>query len=117
MTAWHSYRQQPRQNLTLELVCTVTAFPAAKVAWGREAGGEVAVERYRVELHEDQEDQDTVRHLLLIDNPSQEVRPGLTAGESETIFSLPQDLQGSFVCSARNSLGLTRKRISIAGRN
>ena len=86
VTAWHSYSQQPRQNLTLELVCTVTAFPAAKVAWAREAGGEVAVERYRVELHEDQEDEDTVRHLLLIDNPSPEVRPGLTAGGSDQYF-------------------------------
>ena len=73
VTAWHSYSQQPRQNLTLELVCTVTAFPPAKVAWSREGGGEVAVERYRVEYHQDRENQDTVKHLLLIDNPAQEV--------------------------------------------
>ena len=74
VTVWQSYSQQsPHHNITLELVCTVTSFPAAKVDWSREGGGEVPVERYRVEYHQDQENQDTVRHLLLIDNPSQEV--------------------------------------------
>ena len=74
VTVWQSYSQpSPQHNITLELVCTVTAFPAAKVDWSREGGTEVVVEKYRVEYHEDQENQDTVKHLLLIDNPSQEV--------------------------------------------
>ena len=74
VTAWQSYSQQSsHHNITLELVCTVTAFPTAKVDWSREGGGEVVVERYRVEYHQDQENQDTARHLLLIDNPTQEV--------------------------------------------
>ena len=41
----------------------------------------------------------------------------MTALRSQEIFDLclPQDLQGSFICSARNSEGLTRKKISMAG--
>ena len=88
VTAWHSYSQQAPHNLTLELVCTITAVPPAKVVWSREGGGEVEVERFRVEYHEDRENQDTVKHLLLIDNPTEEVRPGLNCGVTGNVFSL-----------------------------
>ena len=77
MTAWHSYTHHQNTSNTLELVCSVVAFPPAKVDWTREGGGDVGLERFRLEYHEDQTDQDRVRHVLIIDNPRQEVSHSL----------------------------------------
>ena len=71
VTAWHSYTHH--HNTTLQIVCSVASFPPAKVDWTREDGEDVKMERFRVEFHQDPENQDKVLHVLIIDNPTQQV--------------------------------------------
>ena len=50
----------------------------------------------KVEYHEDAETRDRVKHVLVIENPTQ------------------QDLGSTFICAARNKVGQTRKLIRVA---
>lgn len=98
VTGWHSYTHNKR-NVSLELVCSVTANPPAKVDWSRQAEKESNndMDRFKVEYHKDQAARDRVKHILVIENPTQE------------------DLDTVFICSARNKAGLTRKLIHVSG--
>ena len=49
----------------------------------------------QVEYHEDGETKDRVKHVLVIESPTQE------------------DLSSAFICAARNKVGVTRKRIIV----
>ena len=59
----HGYLHQPG-NVSLELICTVQAFPRASVKWLREDRKDISMEITRVE--ETGED----RHVLLIHRPT-----------------------------------------------
>ena len=89
-----SYQHRARGGSSLELVCTVEAVPAARVEWWRsgmslaglgEVGGRAKVE-YR----------EPGRHLLTLDNPTEE------------------DL-GVYSCSANNTEGEARATIDVSG--
>lgn len=90
VTGWHSFTHN-KHNITLELVCSVTANPPAKVDWSRQAEKEGSndMDRFKVEYHEDGETKDRVKHVLVIESPTEE------------------DLSSAYICAARNKVTRT----------
>ena len=62
----HGYLHKP-QNVSLELICNVDAFPRASVMWLRTDHKEISMERSKVE------ERGLGRHVLLIVCPTEVV--------------------------------------------
>ena len=76
-------------------------FFILQVSWSKQTkrGGiqDNDMSRYKVEYHGDKENKDRVQHVLSIENPTND------------------DLETTFMCNARNSIGEMKKLISIKG--